>query len=252
MALKHFVKRLVERFPRSANFVWKIVFPYTGLSSRSIVVREPAGDEDSKTRRGVFGELFRSNGWSNLESVSGYGSTIFNTLLIRRDLPSILERFDVTTLLDAPCGDLNWMGRLILPDRVNYTGADIVPELVASLKDAYQTDRRQFVVMDIVEGPIPPTDFWLCRDTLFHLSFADGMAVIRNASESVKYFATTTHNFVGANSDTSAGGFRFINLMLPPCSLPPPVLLIDDFLAPMPPQQLGIWTAQQLRKRLVG
>ena len=44
---------------------------------------------------------------------SGPGSTIEYTKNLRFHLPIIIDKFNVKTLLDAPCGDLVWMSTIL-------------------------------------------------------------------------------------------------------------------------------------------
>ena len=84
----------------------------------------------------VFTSIYRHNKWHGKESVSGVGSGSDQTEGVISELPGVLEELEVATLLDVPCGDFNWM-RAVDLGHVEYTGADIVPELV-------QNNARQF------------------------------------------------------------------------------------------------------------
>ena len=78
---------------------------------------------------GVFSEIYSNNSWGDTESVSGPGSSLAQTAVIRRELPILLKKIDAESLLDAPCGDYNWMKYTEL-NLDKYIGADIVPELI--------------------------------------------------------------------------------------------------------------------------
>ena len=49
----------------------------------------------------------------NLESLSGVGSTFVQTSKIRKALPVLLSDFNIRSIIDAPCGDLNWMSKIL-------------------------------------------------------------------------------------------------------------------------------------------
>ncbi len=165
------------------------------------------------------------NRWGSEESVSGDGSSLDQTIMIRRALPKIMQDLGLTSLLDAPCGDFHWMQNVNFYSDVAYMGGDIVKSMIKKLQSTYGDDRRQFVALDIVNDKLPSSDLWLCRDVLFHLSNDDIIQVMQNfvASE-VKYLLTTTYNFVDQNADIASGGFRFINLRKAPFCLPRPSL----------------------------
>src|SRR4249920_2906174 len=64
--------------------------------------------------RDVFRHIYNTNGWGGRESVSGEGSSIEQTVIIRKKLPTLLRSIQATTMLDAPCGDYFWMKELSL------------------------------------------------------------------------------------------------------------------------------------------
>ncbi len=84
----------------------------------------------------VFTEIYQQNLWECPESRSGPGSSLALTEVIRRELPALLTELQVGSLLDAPCGDLNWLAGISLPVH-RYTGVDVVAPLIAE-------NRRRF------------------------------------------------------------------------------------------------------------
>ena len=60
------------------------------------------------TRR-IFSRFYLKNSWANSESVSGEGSNLVQTSTIRRELEKLLAELNIRALLDAPCGDFNWI-----------------------------------------------------------------------------------------------------------------------------------------------
>jgi hypothetical protein len=57
----------------------------------------------------VFTHHYQQNEWGDQESISGPGSTLEYTANLRAKLPELCERLGVRPLLDAPCGDFNWV-----------------------------------------------------------------------------------------------------------------------------------------------
>ena len=203
-------------------------------------------------RSNIFVKIYLEDHWGCSESKSGHGSTLYNTMVLRRQLPRILKRLSVEVFLDAPCGDFNWMRHVPLPSNITYIGGDIVAPLIEQLGRDYGEAARQFMVFDIVSNQPPAADLWLCRDVLFHLPLADGVRVLANAASSgVKYFASTTYGFAQSNSEIQTGGFRYINLRKPPFSLPKPLFQTDDFLAPATPRSMAFWSHDQLASRFL-
>src|SRR5688572_773801 len=86
--------------------------------------------------RKVFNRIYHGNEWGSKESVSGPGSTLKTTEDLRKELPGFLKSLGIKSMLDAPCGDCNWISKIDLSN-IDYTGVDIVPELIESNKKKY-------------------------------------------------------------------------------------------------------------------
>ena len=228
--------------PAIANPLWALAYPY-------VIRRDGTYFGSEYTDRGAaFQQIYEENRWLSCESRSGRGSTLAYTKPMRRSLGKYLKRLNVKVFLDAPCGDFNWMRHVKLPEGTSYIGGDIVTELVDKLEHAHGGVTHSFRRIDIVEGPLPKADLWLCRDVLFHLPNKEISTVLENfANSEIPYLLTTTYSFPKRNEDVRAGGFRFINLQLPPFRLPRPLSRIIDFVAPEPPRYLGLWSREQVK-----
>jgi len=193
------------------------------------------------SRATVFSEIHRTNAWRDPESVSGRGSTLARTTVITSQLPVLLQELNADSLIDAACGDFNWM-RYVDLGSIKYTGIDIVPALIDRNRQLYQ---RTFVVLDITKDRMPDADVILCRDCLIHLSFKSIKAAISNFKKtSAIYLLCTTHSTVTKNTDCPDGSWRNINLLLPPFNFPPPVkLFVED--AELG-KGLGVWRLADL------
>src|SRR6201999_4664902 len=69
-----------------------------------------------------FQRIHDTNLWGAPASVSGLGSEIDATAVLRAGLPALLKRLNATSLLDAPCGDGGWIASTDLG--VPVTGVD--------------------------------------------------------------------------------------------------------------------------------
>ena len=98
----------------------------------------------------IFNKIYRLNNWRDAHSVSGPGSNLKNTDILRKELPIILKDLNIKSLLDIPCGDYFWMKEIVLPIDF-YIGADIVDDLVAKNKNLYENDKRKFINLDIIK-----------------------------------------------------------------------------------------------------
>src|SRR4030081_1634765 len=79
-----------------------------------------------------FRRIHDTNMWGAEASPSGLGSEMDATAALRAQLPRLLKKLGVTSLLDAPCGDAGWINRADLG--VRYVGIDIVPLPIESLQ----------------------------------------------------------------------------------------------------------------------
>jgi hypothetical protein len=205
------------------------------------------------TSQARFTRIYKDGLWLNAlnpsESRSGSGSTLASTAVFRAGLEKFLAERAPLTLFDAPCGDFNYMRHVKFPDGVRYIGGDIVPELVAALRRKYPDFR--FVDFDITRDKFPECDIWLCRDCLFHLSYADIRKALENfVRSSARYALITNHLNVKENSDIVTGDFRFLDLTLPPVSLPAPQLSLHDLPVDGEPRIVGLWSKEQIRDAL--
>lgn len=179
-------------------------------------------------RQSVFTRIYATNGWGSAESVSGCGSTLRETRVIRQILPSLIERYGIQTLLDIPCGDCNWISSIDFGART-YIGGDIVADLVQRNRAAFGGSERRFMHLDIVRDPLPPSELVLCRDCMIHLSNANVLAALRNVRRSgAKYLLATTYRARPTNPDIVTGDWRGLNLQAPPFALPAPLELISE------------------------
>ena len=192
----------------------------------------------------VFSLIHDDNLWADPESRSGRGSTLARTNAIRDALPALLRELRAASLLDAACGDFNWMSRIDLGG-VKYVGVDVVPALIAANRSRHGREGREFVVADITRDPLPEADVVLCRDCLIHLSLESIQAAVSNFKRSgSRILLATTHEAVPKNIDIQNGSWRSVNLRLPPFDFPPPLrLIVEDEGAG---KCLGVWNLASL------
>jgi hypothetical protein len=187
----------------------------------------------------VFSHIYRKNVWGNAESASGRGSTLERTRAIRGVLPGLLKELGAASLLDAACGDFNWMQQVDLGG-VSYLGADVVPELVEKNCRDHAGSDRNFLLLDITRDQVPQADVILCRDCFIHLSFGHALRALANFKRSgAAYLLATTYPGLRENADIITGRWRTVNLQAPPFNLPAPTrLVVEDEEAG---KCLGLW-----------
>ena len=201
-----------------------------------------------------FTNIYANQSWvpaghSNYESLSGEGSTLAYTENLRKELPKLFDQFNIKSVLDAPCGDLNWM-QLVIKERPEliYTGGDIVKSLVESHTEKFKNNKNvNFINLDITADTLPSADLMICRDCLFHLSNEHIKMFFKNFAQSnITYLLTTSHA-VGHQGDIESGGYRSLNLLQQPFHFLPNYLYeIKDWVSPHPERKMYLWTREQI------
>lgn len=190
----------------------------------------------------VFTDIFERNVWMDPHSASGEGSNLEQTEVLRRELPSLLQRLGARTMLDAPCGDFFWMKEVNL-GLEHYFGADIVGELINRNQQKYASDTRTFMKRDLIRDALPRVDVIFCRDCLVHLSYSGIRTALANFKASgATWLLTTTFPARDGNSDIPTGKWRPLNLQLRPFNFPEPVELINERC----PAENGAWADKSL------
>jgi hypothetical protein len=205
--------------------------PAQDQSIRSLVSEgESAEDtEQAPTMKEIFSDIYRRRSWGeDCESVSGPGSSLERTSAFRDEIALLVGEINARIVLDAGCGDFNWMRHLDL-HLDQYIGIDVVPELVSENQRRYGNGTTTFHSIDLTKDKLSRADVILSRDCLVHLSFQDVFEALRNFKESGStYLLTTTFTTHETNTDIQTGDWRPLNLQLPPFNFPAPIKLIDE------------------------
>ncbi len=186
---------------------------------------------ESRARREAFARIAREGRWGAVNA-SGGGSTLEYTQVTRDILERVLREHEVTSMLDAGCGDLTWVPEVLdsLPETFRYVGADVVPELIEHHRAQYPG--RDFRVIDFVSDEIPRCDLIFCRDVIQHLPIADAKQALANFSRSgARLLLTTTHlRRVGWRNarDRRVGACHDRNLLLKPFELEDPIAIYSE------------------------
>jgi SAM-dependent methyltransferase len=176
----------------------------------------------------VFTAIYKKNYWSGNQSLSGRGSDFSQVSEIQKQIPLLLQKYNIKTILDLPCGDFFWMKELDLSN-VNYTGADIVEELIEENKKRYQDENKSFAVLDLTKNDLPQAELILCRDCLVHFSFEHINHSIQNIKRSRStYLLTTSFTEHYKNIDIPTGNWRPLNFMKHPYKWPVPLEIINE------------------------
>jgi SAM-dependent methyltransferase len=197
-------------------------------------MRKTKKEDLKETALEIFTDYYRQNYWGNEESRSGKGSTRENASLIVERFPWLIKKLDIKSILDLPCGDMNFM-KLIDFEGVKYTGVDIVEDIIECNKKLFP--QHQFLHLDAQSDPLPQTDLVICRDLLIHLPNISVNKILKNIVNSSSKYLLVSHYLqqfgpVPLNGEIQTGQFRAVNLTLPPFSLPVPTLMLPEKQSP--------------------
>lgn len=198
----------------------------------------------NRTIKKTFQEIYEKKYWDTPgnkgESLSGEGSILKNTVLIRKAITNILSGYKIKTMLDASCGDWNWMKEIsgFLPD---YIGLDVVPSIIKNnLK--YTTPNIRFVneasLSFLKKAQNKGFDLILVRHTLEHLPTTYNIDLLKEVKRCTKYslITSTLQDTPTTNKTKIFGGYAPINLLKTPYIeiLGKPLNQIDDYCFPEP------------------
>lgn len=204
----------------------------------------PHPEPECLARVRVFQQIYEKNVWSSDETRSGPGATRSATRGLTSFLKSFFHENNIAALLDAGCGDVNWIfqatGCLEF-----YFGIDLVKEMVCQNMALHSHRKGHFFgVGDICRDALPKVDAVICRHVLTHQTSEQILMAINNFLKSGARWLLATGYDHAENCDTSPGYWRKIDLTRPPFNLPQPVQRIKDGNGCW----LGIWRLDSLPK----
>lgn len=202
----------------------------------------------------VFTEQFHDCDRGEQLPVSWDGSSEIQTQHLVQKLPVLLSELEISTLLDAGCGDFHWMNRAVSQEP-GYLGVDIVAPLVERNTRKYARRNVEFRCLNLLEDEIPRSDLIICRDVLVLLSYRDAWRVIGNLCKSGStYLLTNTYTARTQNRDIATGQWRVLNMERAPFNFPPPLQVLvegcteaDGALAD---KSQGLWRLRDIAERL--
>jgi len=185
-------------------------------------------------RQLAFQKIYENAYWG-AEHLSGSGSTLDSTKLVRSVIERVVIEYRVSSLVDVACGDMVWMPLVVEEVRrsgmaLDYLGCDIVDSLIVQHRQTYPNLRFQH--LDFVDGEIPKADLIICREALQHLPVRDIISALRNFSLSgAKYLLAMIHlrrTGIGNWLSGKTGRCRDRNLLLAPFNLPNPLCIFPE------------------------
>ena len=246
----------------------------------------------SNHRALAFDAVYSQRAWGDWSETggSGPGSSPQTTTTVSGLLVTLITVYGVQSILDAPCGNMSWMPQVmslatklrridgLVPgvaasaEPLIYTGVDVAPTLVAELQERHRAQASwRFIAADVSEASMTPHDLIISKDFFFHLRDGTILGALRSFVRSNSTFLLATHNpHATSNSENlvwrapvaqggatdgglDGGGYRPVNLHLPPYGLPPPIFEVEDDDLPAASELRrvhSLWRLQDLRLAL--
>lgn len=180
-----------------------------------------------KLPKDVFTDIYVHNRWANTETVSGEGSTLNATLKLRKELAAFMHDHKITSIIDIPCGDFNWMKEMDLTG-ISYLGGDIVEDLITKNNLQYGSRNIHFKVLDVLTDELPDTDLLIAKDLLVHFSYAHIEAALQNMKNSKPKYIALTSFPLALNKDIVTGEWRPLNMQAHPFNLGEPLIQLEE------------------------
>ena len=227
----------------------------------------------------AFKRVYDGRLWGTDGGGSGPGSSLEASQPVSGLISHLVLTLAITSMLDVPCGAMVWMPHVLnviekmrdidgLDGRpaasvagppFRYVGADIVPDVITANKQRFPT--LSFVHADFTKSTFPTAvgrfDLVHTRAVFYHLSSKSILAALRNIkATNSTWMLASTHNTkhnsdrkffkMGGTQLLDEGGYRKVNLQLPPYNLPPPLFTMVDsggggWATGHPPQLMGLW-----------
>ena len=182
----------------------------------------------------AFTSIYRDRSWGGT-SRSGPGSDPRRLRPYLKLVTAFIRDNNVRSVVDIGCGDwafarrIDWSG-------VDYTGIDVVPELVDRLNETFGQDEIRFLCADLVSSPLPSADLCIIKDVLQHLPNESVQRFLASLPKCFKHAIITNDmsrekrggwwkllqrfEIMTANRDTFTGGYRPLRLTDDPFRLP--------------------------------
>lgn len=120
-------------------------------------------------------------GWTGglPETPCGYGSRVDQTAIQREWIPKMVGKYGLQSIADIGAGDLNWIGLVEWPHKVDYQPYDLVPRATG------------VKALDIIHEQPEPADLGLCLWVLNHLPEEHARAAVDNLLQSCQWLMYT-------------------------------------------------------------
>jgi glutaredoxin-related protein len=135
-----------------------------------------------------FTDVYKNNLWGGRDSKSGTGSEgnfAEEKIILIQD---IIKEYNIQSIIDIGCGDLNWMKIILEKTKINYTGIDLVESLLNDNKK--KAPEHCFEILDF--NKIYKADLLIIFDVFGHQLHNEVIEMINYINKlDVKYVLVT-------------------------------------------------------------
>ena len=183
--------------------------------------------KETYDRQKSFTDIYRGKLFGSSHP-NGEGSLEKNTLQDRDALVRVIQQYNISTMLDAPCGLFSWMRHVTkkIP-HLKYSGMDIVTDQIVENKKKYPS--LTFFQGDVATFPLGRYDLVFSKEGTQHLKEKTTLDFLRQVLQSGSTYLLITSYDVPVNSDENIdpgsplrvldeGAYREQNFLLPPYS----------------------------------
>ena len=243
---------------------------------RLAVDTEPAARTSTSSS---FDGVYRHGRWNNGDQCFSGWSHVAKTRTTMDTLATVIDEYNIGSMVDLPCGDLCYMGSFLkavlqVKPAFHYHGLDRVGFVVEHHRAHYRPPAActgcnvSFSAMDARRSSPPTADLLFSRTMMQHMCTRDALRILRRIQASgAKYLLLSTYgtldNAEGPQlpcdeSVDTATNHQQQNLSAAPYSMPPPLRLFSEklpkelrFLDNGKELFLGLWKARSVHKSLL-
>jgi len=173
----------------------------------------------------AFTDIYLSGGWLAEGTNDGQGSTVLFAEDMILELPRLLAKWQIKTLLDASCGEFTWMRHVYLGD-IKYIGADVIDAKLDKLRVDFP--EHTWLELDVTEDVLPSANLWMCRDTMIHFPQSHIIAALKNFLRSDITYLLVSHQSTSNGDIQEFGDINLINWHDKPWGMPDPLDRMKD------------------------
>jgi SAM-dependent methyltransferase len=143
----------------------------------------------------IFADVYKNRKWGTdhkSEFYSGTGSDEEHSYQYIQAVSDFIKNHSITTVVDLGCGDFRIGKRLTELNKINYTGVDVVEDLINYNNKNYKGGTIRFLHRNIVRDTLPDGELCLIRQVLQHLSNRDIKTILRKCKK-YQYLIVTEH-----------------------------------------------------------